>query len=187
LSFFGEKSFVRAEFEVGDRQVVEKAATYPPHLSPAIDEIYVGKWGYLAVVMDIHSGAVVFVGDSKGSEALEPFWASLRRHRKVRFEAVTIEKSADRLRQTLEVNRPLATVYYLKEDLRQVWSWVGDKQADEWHLRSWLEMAKNSTKDMLLKFAKTLERLLEGILSISALSNGLWSEMVWPSKATIFS
>ncbi|MFT5730793.1 MAG: hypothetical protein ACI8PB_004983 [Desulforhopalus sp.] len=78
-------------------------------------------------------------------------------------------------------------VYYLKEDLRQVWSWVGDKQADEWHLRSWLEMAKNSTKDMLLKFAKTLERLLEGILSILALSNGLWSEMVWPSKATIFS
>jgi len=48
-------------------------------------------------------------------------------------------------------------------------------------------MAKNSTKDMLLKFAKTLERLLEGILSILALSNGLWSEMVWPSKATIFS
>lgn len=202
----------------------------------AIDEIYVGKRGYLTVVMDIHSGAVVFVGDGKGSEALEPFWARLRRYRKVRIEAVAIdmspayiravrenlknavivfdhfhviklmnekisdfrrqlynltadklqrsvlkgtrwllltarenletkEKSVERLRQALEVNRPLATVYYMKEDLRQVWSWVGDKQAAEWHLRSWIEMARNSGIVMLLKFAKTLERHLEGILA----------------------
>jgi transposase len=202
----------------------------------AIDEIYVGKRGYLTVVMDIHSGAVVFVGDGKGSEALEPFWARLRRYRKVRIEAVAIdmspayiravrenlknavivfdhfhviklmnekisdfrrqlynltadklqrsvlkgtrwllltarenletkEKSVERLRQALEVNRPLATVYYMKEDLRQVWSWVGDKQAAEWHLRSWIEMARNSRIIMLLKFAKTLERHLEGILA----------------------
>jgi transposase len=202
----------------------------------AIDEIYVGKRGYLTVVMDIHSGAVVFVGDGKGSEALEPFWARLRRYRKVRIEAVAIdmspayiravrenlknavivfdhfhviklmnekisdfrrqlynltadklqrsvlkgtrwllltarenletkEKSVERLRQALEVNRPLATVYYMKEDLRQVWSWVGDKQAAEWHLRSWIEMARNSGIIMLLKFAKTLERHLEGILA----------------------
>ena len=202
----------------------------------AIDEIYVGKRGYLTVVMDIHSGAVVFVGDGKGSEALEPFWARLRRYRKVRIEAVAIdmspayiravrenlknavivfdhfhviklmnekisdfrrqlynltadklqrsvlkgtrwllltarenletkEKSVERLRQALEVNRPLATVYYMKEDLRQVWSWVGDKQAAEWHLRSWIEMARNSGIVMLLKFAKTLESHLEGILA----------------------
>ena len=202
----------------------------------AMDEIYVGKRGYLTVVMDIHSGAVVFVGDGKGSEALEPFWARLRRYRKVRIEAVAIDmspayiravrenlknavivfdhfhviklmnekisdfrrqlynltadklqrsvlkgtrwllltarenletkkKSVERLRQALEVNRPLATVYYMKEDLRQVWSWVGDKQAAEWHLRSWIEMARNSGIVMLLKFAKTLERHLEGILA----------------------
>lgn len=43
--------------------------------------------------MDIHSGAVVFVGDGKGSEALEPFWARLRRYRKVRIKAAAIEMS----------------------------------------------------------------------------------------------
>jgi transposase len=202
----------------------------------AIDEIYIGKRGYLTVVMDIHTGAVVFVGDGKGSEALEPFWARLRRYRKVRIEAVAIdmspayikairenltkavivfdhfhvikmmnekisdfrrqlynvttdnlqrsvlkgtrwllltarenletkEKSVERLRHALEANKPLATVYYMKEDLRQVWSWVGDKRAAEWHLRSWIEMARNSGIDMLFKFAKTLERHLEGILA----------------------
>ena len=49
----------------------------------AIDEIYVGKSRYFTVVMDIASGAVVFVGDGKGSDALEPFWQRLQRHRKV--------------------------------------------------------------------------------------------------------
>ncbi len=158
----------------------------------AIDEIYVGKRGYLTIVLDIDSGAVVFVGDGKGSEALEPFWARLRRYRKVKIEAVamdmspayikavsenlkgaaivfdhfhvikmlnekisdfrrqlhnittdklqrsvikgtrwllltarenltTKEKSVARLEKALEVNRPLATVYYMKEDLRQIW------------------------------------------------------------------
>jgi transposase len=37
----------------------------------AIDEIYVGKNRYLTVVLDIESGAVVFVGDGKGSDALD--------------------------------------------------------------------------------------------------------------------
>jgi transposase len=77
----------------------------------------------------------------------------------------TREKSVERLRQALEVNKPLATVYYMKEDLRQVWGWIGDKQAAEWHLKSWIEMARNSGISMLMKFAKTLARHLEGILA----------------------
>ena len=39
----------------------------------AIDEIHVGKRGCLTIVLDVLSGAVVFVGDGKGSNALEPF------------------------------------------------------------------------------------------------------------------
>lgn len=38
-----------------------------------IDEIYIGKRGYLTIVMAILSGAVVFVGDGKGGDALDPF------------------------------------------------------------------------------------------------------------------
>ena len=48
----------------------------------AIDEIAVGKGHhYLTVVLDLLSGAVVFVGDGKGVEALVPFWKRLRASR----------------------------------------------------------------------------------------------------------
>ena len=41
----------------------------------AIDEIAIGKGQrYLTVVLNLRSGAVVFVGDGKGADALEPFW-----------------------------------------------------------------------------------------------------------------
>jgi len=46
----------------------------------AIDEIAVQKGHkYLTVVMDLHSGRVVFVGDGKDADALVPFWKRLRR------------------------------------------------------------------------------------------------------------
>lgn len=45
----------------------------------AIDEISIGKGHrYLTVVLDLDSGAVVFVGDGKGAAALEPFWKRLK-------------------------------------------------------------------------------------------------------------
>ena len=45
----------------------------------AIDEISIGQGHrYLTVVLDLDSGAVVFVGDGKGADALEPFWKRLR-------------------------------------------------------------------------------------------------------------
>ena len=59
----------------------------------AIDEISIGKGHrYLTVVLDLKSGAVVFVGEGKGSESLEPFWARLKRQ-KVRLEAVATDMS----------------------------------------------------------------------------------------------
>jgi transposase len=202
----------------------------------AIDEISVGKHHYLTVVMNILDGAVIFVGDGKGSEALEPFWKRLRRYRKVKIEAVAIDMSpayikavrenlqqtvivfdhfhviklfneklsdfrrqlynnttdklhrsvikgtrwllltakekleekqdsVQRLKQALDINKPLATVYYMKEDLRQIWNWTNDKKAAEWHLNSWIAMAQNSGINMLKKFAKTLEKHFEGILA----------------------
>jgi hypothetical protein len=30
-------------------------------------------------------------------------------------------------------------------DLRQLWYWTGDKKAAEWHLRSWIDMARSSS------------------------------------------
>jgi transposase len=61
----------------------------------AIDEIAIGKGHhYLTVVLDLLSGAVVFVGDGKGAEALEPFWRRLRRARaKVKAVATDMSKA----------------------------------------------------------------------------------------------
>jgi transposase len=59
----------------------------------AIDEISIGKGHrYLTIVLDLNSGAVVYVGEGKGAEALERFWKILRRQ-KVRLEAVATDLS----------------------------------------------------------------------------------------------
>ena len=59
----------------------------------AIDEIAVAKGHrYLTVVMDLESGAVVFVGDGKGADALKPFWKRLRPS-KAKIEAVAMDMS----------------------------------------------------------------------------------------------
>src|ERR1035438_10065196 len=60
----------------------------------AIDEIAVAKGHrYLTVVMDLENGAVVFVGDGKGADALKPFWKRLRPS-KAKIEAVAMDMSA---------------------------------------------------------------------------------------------
>jgi transposase len=59
----------------------------------AIDEISIGAGhNYLTVVLDLDSGAVVFVGDGKGSDALIPFWRRLKLSGAV-IEAVAIDMS----------------------------------------------------------------------------------------------
>jgi transposase len=64
----------------------------------AIDEICIGKGQrYLTIVLNLLSGAVVFVGDGKGADALKPFWRRLKRsHAKV--EAVATDMSAAYIR-----------------------------------------------------------------------------------------
>lgn len=201
----------------------------------AIDEIAVGKGHhYLTVVLDLLSGAVVFVGDGKGVEALDPFWKRLRASRaKIKAVATDMGKAyikavrvnlpgvvhvfdhfhvvklfndklsalrrelyhqataeADRrmlkgtrwlllknpenldtkrnelqrLQEALKLNEPLAIAYYLKEDLRQIWSQVNKRTARR-VLRDWMTRARASGIRMLAKFADTLEEHEEGILA----------------------
>jgi len=59
----------------------------------AIDEIAVRKGHiYLTVVMDMDSGAMVFVGNGKGADAREPFWKRLKRAG-ANIEAVAMDMS----------------------------------------------------------------------------------------------
>jgi transposase len=201
----------------------------------AIDEIAIGKGHhYLTVVLDLLSGAVVFVGDGKGVEALEPFWRRLRgarariravatdmgkayirairdnlpgvvhvfdhfhviklfndklsalrrelynqassdRHRKIlkgtRWLLLKNPENLDedrherqRLERALALNLPLTTAYYLKDDLRQIWSQPNKRTARR-VLRDWLARARASGIRILLQFADTVEEHEEGILA----------------------
>jgi len=201
----------------------------------AIDEIAIGKGHhYLTVVLDLLSGAVVFVGDGKGVEALVPFWKRLRASRaKVKAVATDMGKAYikavrdnlpkavhvfdhfhvvklfndklsalrrelfhqaqtaseqkllkgtrwlllknpenldperdehQRLQEALKLNTPLTIAYYLKEDLRQIWSQPKKRTARR-VLRDWMARARASGIRMLKQFADTLEQHETGILA----------------------
>ena len=191
----------------------------------AIDEICIGRGPrFLTVVLDLKTAAVVHVGQGKGQEALEPFWARLRLaqswiqavaidmspayltavmnnlpgakvvfdrfhvvklfNRKLSELRCQVQNSAEalgkkalkntrwlllknpqnldpaksepqRLEEALRLNRPLATAYYLKEDLRQFWE-QPDKAAAERFLDDWILRAQASGIAVLKKFAQLL-------------------------------
>jgi transposase len=200
----------------------------------AVDEIAVAKGHrYMTVVMDLDSGAVVFVGDGKGADALKPFWKRLRPSG-ARIEAVAMDMSAAyrqavsahlkgavivfdhfhvvklfndklsdlrrslyhraeadqkkvlkgarwlllknpealdvekdekaRLEEALALNKPLATAYYLKEDLRRFWEQPGKRFATAF-LNDWLRKAEASGVKMLQQVAKTLAAHRSGLLA----------------------
>lgn len=201
----------------------------------AIDEISIGRGHrYLTVVLDLESGAVVFVGEGKGADALEPFWKRLKSS-KAHIQAVAMDMSQAyisavssnlpqtsivfdhfhviklmnekltelrrdlyrettdflqknvlkgtrwlllknpenlrddrneraRLEEALQINKPLATAYYMKEDLRFLWS-LPNKAAAAAHLDDWIARAEASDIKMLKDFAKTLRTHRRGILA----------------------
>lgn len=69
-----------------------------------------------------------------------------------------------RLSEALKLNEPLATAYYLKEDLRQFWKQKNKKSAKA-HILHWIAMAESTNIPMLIKLAKTLRAHMFGLLS----------------------
>jgi transposase len=77
----------------------------------AIDEIAIAKGHrYLTVVLDLDSGAVVFVGDGKGAKALKPFWKRLRGSR-AKIQAVAMDMSGG-YRAAVSTNLPGAKIVF---------------------------------------------------------------------------
>jgi transposase len=77
----------------------------------AIDEIAIAKGHrYLTVVLDLDSGAVVFVGDGKGAKALKPFWKRLRGSQ-AKIEAVAMDM-APAYREAVATHLPKATIVF---------------------------------------------------------------------------
>lgn len=200
----------------------------------AIDEITIGKGHrYLTVVLNLLTGAVIFVGDGRGADALDGFWKRVKRS-KINIEAVAIDMSpayisaveknlpeativfdhfhiikmfndklaqlrrqlqaeaqqahkkvlkgtrwlllknpenlnADknehqRLQQALELNQPLATAYYLKEELRQLWNQINKKKATA-VLTNWIAQAKAAGIKILTQLASSMAEHAKGILA----------------------
>jgi len=112
---------VAAHLDVGwdvvkeiQRRYLTRQYSHPPlkHLELiAIDEISVGKGHrYLTVVLDLESGAVVFIGDGKGAEALHPFWKRLQSSR-AKIQAVAMDMSPSYISAVSE-HLPDATIVF---------------------------------------------------------------------------
>jgi len=77
----------------------------------AIDEIAAAKGHrYLTVVLGLDSGAVVFVGDGKGAEALQPSWRRLR-GTEAKIEAVAMDMSPA-YREAVSTHPPKAEIVF---------------------------------------------------------------------------
>ena len=80
-------------------------------------------------------------------------------------ENLDLEKNEKaRLDKALKLNTPLSTAYYLKEQLRLLWSQENKRQARRF-LKGWLALAEASGIRMLITFAKPLRLHQEGILN----------------------
>src|SRR4029077_9445396 len=122
------------------------------------DEIAVAKGHrYMTLVLDLDSGAVVFVGDGKGADALKPFWKRLRPSG-AKIEAVAMDMSAA-YRGAVSTNLPKAKVVF---DRFHVMKLYNEKLSDLRRAlhREATDMQKKvlkGTRWLLLKAAENLD------------------------------
>jgi transposase len=77
----------------------------------AIDEIHLGSCsGYVTVVMDLSSGAVIEVAEGKHAAALDPFWKRLK-HSRAQIEAVATDMGPAYIKAVRE-NLPKAALVF---------------------------------------------------------------------------
>jgi len=73
-------------------------------------------------------------------------------------------REPQRLKEALRLNAPLATAYYLKEELTEIWE-QEDEEAAENLLMDWITYAESTGIRILHNFAKTLRLHALGILA----------------------
>jgi transposase len=125
----------------------------------AIDEIAVAKGHrYLTVVLDLDSGAVVFVGDGKGAKALKPFWKRLRGS-KAKIEAVAMDMS-QAYRQAVSTHLPEAKIVFDRFHVVQLFNEKLTQLRRDLHREATDTLQKKvlkGTRWLLLKAAENLD------------------------------
>ena len=92
----------------------------------AIDELSIGKaHKYITLVLDLDTGAVVFIADGKGADSLDPFWKKLKKS-KASIAAVAIDMSPAYI-QAVRTNLPKAKIVF---DHFHLIKYFNDKLAD---------------------------------------------------------
>lgn len=199
-----------------------------------IDEFAIRKGHvYRTIVVDLDTGRIIYVGESKGADALSKFWQKVRKagitikhvatdlstafiasvmenvpdavhvfdhfhvtklmndalddiRRKVYAEETDVNKRKvikgnrylllmngkdvfdgeyrNRLENALAMNEPLSKAYYLKEDLRAIWTQPTKAHALE-KLTEWCRQAIDSDVRQLQKMASTIMAYRTGILA----------------------
>lgn len=74
------------------------------------------------------------------------------------------EKGKKKLEEAFEINKPLAQVYYLKEELTMLWKQKDKEEADDF-LTIWCEQAVETKLQPVLKFVNMLKAHRSGILN----------------------
>lgn len=131
----------------------------------AIDEISIGKGHrYLTIVLDLETGAVVFVGDGKGAEALEPFFKRLK-YQRSKIEAVAIDMSPAYIAAVME-NLPKAKIVFDHFHIIKLYNnYLSDFRRKLYHEAEILK--KKLLKALDGCFLKTLQILTKTEMSIS--------------------
>jgi transposase len=175
LSWDTVKEIQRQHLEIRYRQPKLK------HLTQlAIDEISIGKGHrYVTVVLDLESGAIVFVGRGKGAKSLDPFWKRLRASR-AKIQAVATDLSSAYILAVRE-NLPRAThvfdrfhvVKLLNEqlsELRRELSHEATTKLEKDVLKGtrWLILKNSENLDDARQESRRLEEALELNASLAA-------------------
>ena len=74
------------------------------------------------------------------------------------------EKGRTKLQKALAINEPLSQAYYLKEDLREIYSQPSIDEAEE-RLNSWVAMALETALKPLMSLADTIKAAKKEILA----------------------
>ena len=188
---------------------------------------------YKTVVVDLKSGRIIYVGDGKGTDALEGFWKRIGRKdidikyvatdlsaafissvyencpnavhvfdhfhvvklmnekldeiRRVQYnmekdinkrkvlkgtrylllsngEDIFDKEFKTRLDNALDMNKPLSQAYYLKEQLREIWTQINKEEAEKVML-DWIRQAQESKVQQLVKMTATIMSHRTGILA----------------------
>ena len=201
-----------------------------------IDEVYMGKQtgnkGYLTIVRDLGSGAVLFVGQGKSGESLNGFIQKVNRSRAT-IETIAVDlapsftswiqhyfpkalivydhfhviklmndklnnirrrtmsnleelekkalknrrwhfvknqenlnpKAKQELEQCKEVFADMATAHYLKESLRNIYSFADSKDLADIAFKRWYKLANATEIPEMKTMAKTVKKHIDGILA----------------------